>query len=287
MASPDPESMSSASFPDPLSTIPSSATIASRPKIIGIVPDWINHADPAVLALYNKAIDYYRNKQNYTIVDISIPLLPEGQKAHSLTILAEISSHITADQISKLTAQNKILVSISSSQSEARDFLAAQKLRSLLMSHLSFLYQKYPGLIIVTPTTPMPGWKIFNGEADLVSGVSDENSSLRAMEYVYLANFTGCPAISRPMGLIDGPAVPVGLMGMSEWGSEEMLIEWARDGEGTLLNDDDGDAAPTQTAAGSKSGVKIPDVQKGGKWVDVISIARGSGVQDTASPALN
>ncbi|KKZ66509.1 amidase [[Emmonsia] crescens] len=286
MASPDLDSMASASFPDPLSTIPSISILTSRPKVIGIFPDWINSADPAVLTLFNKAIDYYRNNQNYTVVDISIPLLPEGQKAHALTILTEISSSFTPDQIKQLTPANKVLVSIGGTQAGAQDFIAAQKIRSLLMSHLAFLFQKYPGLVIATPTTPMPGWKIFNGEADLVSGVSDEDSSLRAMEYVYLANFTGCPSISRPMGQIDGPGVPVGLMGMSEWGSEELLIEWARDGEG-MLSSVDGDAAATKMASGSKGAVKVPDVQNGGKWIDVISVARGSGVQDIPSPALN
>lgn len=286
MASPDLDSMASASFPDPLSTIPSISILTSRPKVIGIFPDWINSADPAVLTLFNKAIDYYRSNQNYTVVDISIPLLPEGQKAHALTILTEISSSFTPDQIKQLTPANKVLVSIGGTQAGAQDFIAAQKIRSLLMSHLAFLFQKYPGLVIATPTTPMPGWKIFNGEADLISGVSDEDSSLRAMEYVYLANFTGCPSISRPMGQIDGPGVPVGLMGMSEWGSEELLIEWARDGEGMLSSVDD-DAAATKMASGSKGAVKVPDAQNGGKWIDVISVARGSGVQDIPSPALN
>ncbi|EGE80878.1 amidase [Blastomyces dermatitidis ATCC 18188] len=294
MASPDPESMPSSSFPDPLSTIPSSDTLASRPKVIGIFRDWVNRADPAVLSLFNNAIDYYRDHQNYTVLDISIPFLPEGQKAHALTILAEISSTITPEQIRQLTPQNKVLVSIGSNQAAARDFLAAQRMRNLLMSHLAHLYQKHPGLIIATPTTPMPGWKISKGDADLVSGVSDENSSLRAMEYVFLANFTGCPALSRPMGLVEGPGVPVGLMGMGEWGSEEMLIEWARDGEGmsVLSAEGGGDAAAAaaaaaETAAGSKGVVKVPDVEKGGKWVDVIEVARGSGGQEAASPALN
>ncbi|EER38178.1 N-acylethanolamine amidohydrolase [Histoplasma capsulatum H143] len=289
MASPDRDSMESSSFPDPLSTIPSSSALASRPKVIGIFPDWVNRADPAVLALFNKAIDHYRTK-NYNVVDISIPLLAEGQKAHSLTILAEISSTIKPDQIRQLTPQNKILVSLGANQASAQDFLAAQRLRSLLMSHLAFLFQKHPGLIIVTPTTPMPGWKIAKGDADLVSGVSDENSSLRAMEYVYLANFTGCPALSRPMGLIDGPQVPVGLMGMGEWCSEEMLIEWARDGEGMSL-DAGGDAVNAKTAAAAaaagKGVVRVPDIEKGGKWVDVISVARGAGGQESASSAAH
>ncbi|KAL2375585.1 hypothetical protein RJZ90_007994, partial [Blastomyces dermatitidis] len=70
---------------------------------------------------------------------------------------------------------------------------------------------------------------------------------------------------------------------------------WARDGEGmsVLSAEGGGDAAAAaaaaaaETAAGSKGVVKVPDVEKGGKWVDVIEVARGSGGQEAASPALN
>ena len=61
------------------------------------------------------------------------------------------------------------------------------------------------------------------------------------MEYVWLANFTGCPSISVPVGYVepvqgDGQC-PVGMMALAEWGAEEQLIsfgyeseEWLRDG---------------------------------------------------------
>ena len=52
------------------------------------------------------------------------------------------------------------------------------------------------------------------------------------MEYVWLANFSGCPALTGPMGYAatkeDGGeregSVPVGVMAMGEWGSEEALL---------------------------------------------------------------
>ncbi|KAI5303457.1 hypothetical protein KEM56_007528 [Ascosphaera pollenicola] len=99
------------------------------------------------------------------------------------------------------------------------------------MRHLAFLFEKYPGLIIATPTTPTAGAKIVGGDGDLVHGISHADASLRSMEYVYLANFTGCPAISCPVGYDSQTEVPIAIMGMGEWGSEEFLIEWARDGE--------------------------------------------------------
>ena len=113
------------------------------------------------------------------------------------------------------------------------DFLQAQKLRNLLMQHLAHLYEQHPGMIIVTPTTPNPGWHINPG--DLKYGCSDGNSQIRNMEYVWLANFTGCPAISVPVGYVDPVEgtgkVPIGLMGMSEWCEEDDLIAFGYDAE--------------------------------------------------------
>ena len=54
------------------------------------------------------------------------------------------------------------------------------------------------------------------------------------MEYVWLANFMGCPSISCPAGYAKDSDVPVGVMAMGDWGSEEDLIDFARDGEGIL-----------------------------------------------------
>nr|KMM72600.1 glutamyl-tRNA(Gln) amidotransferase subunit A [Coccidioides posadasii RMSCC 3488] len=280
MSSPDPDHVTSSSFPDPASATAATA----RPKIIGVYQEWVKRSDPAVLSLFNRAMDYYRTQQNYEIIDITIPYIPQGQKAHALTILSEIASGISKEEISQLSAPNRVLVSSGNSQVSARDFFAAQKLRSLLMSHLAFLFKKYPGMVIATPTLPIAGWQISPGGADLTHGVSDVNTSLRTMEYVYLANFSGCPAISCPMGYAEDSKLPVGIMGMSEWGSEWALIEWGRDGEGMLDTDEDVSVDSNGTANGGEAavvvskGLRTPSVQSGGKWVDAIGLAKNNNV---------
>ena len=101
------------------------------------------------------------------------------------------------------------------------------------MQHLAHLYEQHPGMIIVTPTTPNAGWHINPG--DLKYGCSDGNTQIRNMEYAWLANFTGCPAISVPVGFVDpvegNGKVPIGLMGMSEWCGEDDLISFGYDAE--------------------------------------------------------
>lgn len=214
-----------------------------RPKLIGIYEPWFARADPINIEKCRAAIDHLTAKQGYQIIPVEIPHLSEGQHAHAFSILSEMANqlqlaHRDRPWQTNLNAANKVLMGVGM-QTPARDFLLAQQLRNLLMSHLAALYKKHPGLMIVTPTTPSIGWAI-DQEVDLAYGVSDANRSIRAMEYVWLANFTGCPAIACPVGYAaptkgDGD-VPAAIMAMGEWGSEDSLIEFGRDLESWLYD---------------------------------------------------
>lgn len=252
MAAPDPYNSTSMSFPDPASSAPRQTSN----KSIGIYKPYFDFAEPSVLAACNAALSHFQSS-GYEIIDIHLPYLPEGQLAHAMTILSEISTGLT--NLSGLTAANKILLSVGK-QSPAADFLLAQQMRSLLMQHLASLFQQHPGLIIVTPTTPDAGWHISGGKADLKHGVSDANMSVKTMTYVWMANFLGCPSISIPVGTVEPKEgdgrVPVGLMAMGEWGDEEGLFDWGRCGE----------------AWAWKSGEE--KMEKPKNWVNVLELAQ-------------
>lgn len=260
MAQPDPSHPVSCKFAPPR---PSSLS-CPRPKILGICKPWFDRADPAVQKPCRLALDHFEKDLGYKIVDIDIPLLKEGQLAHALTILSEAAT--ATPDISHLTSPNKILLSVSR-QTPASDWLLAQRVRQLLMQHLASLFVKYPGLIIVTPTTPNAGWPIREGE--LWCGFTDANVQLRTMEYVWLSNFTGVPCLTVPVGYTapakgkgrEEDVVPVGLMGHAEWGSEEMLVEWGFEGEEWLGE-----------KVGGGGGRRMPS---GEAWVDVLGRARG------------
>ncbi|KAJ5676753.1 uncharacterized protein N7477_002386 [Penicillium maclennaniae] len=257
----------SSQFPKPV-PLPSDR---KRAKTIGVVLDWIDRAEASVRAVFDAALDYYR-QNGYEIIDITIPYLPEGQRAHILTIMAEIASGLDARQIKELTAPNKVLVSMGMWQITAQDLLAAQRLRNMLMTHVAYLYKTHPGLMILSPTTPLPGWHIDGGEADLARGLSDGKTSVRNMEYVWLANFTGCPSISCPAGYDRSSGVPIGLMAMSEWGTEEDLIDFARDGEGVLDLPENQPPRVSKEAAEAK-GLRAPSSSES-YWEDAIALAK-------------
>lgn len=236
MSQPDPS--------DPYCSLFSPTSIKPPGKrFIGIDTTWWARADPDVLKVCIAALDHYCTSLGYEQVEIQIPYLPQGQLAHAVTILSEMTNRARlrstapthpSSYLSGLNPANKVLLSVGA-QTPAQDYLLAQQLRNLLMQHLSHLYQQYPGMIILTPTSPMKGWKI-NSQGDLKHGITDANKSLRNMEYVWMANFCGNPAISLPAGYVygggkDKSKLPVGLMAMGEWGAEDQLLRFGSEGE--------------------------------------------------------
>ncbi len=254
MAKPDPYDPTSSRFPSP---IPASFQ-SSESKIIGIYKPYYEVSEPEVLDACNAAILHYQSS-GYHVVDITLPYLPEGQLAHAMTILGEITTDVT--DFTGLSPANKILLSIGK-HTPVEDFFLAQKLRNLIMQHLAFLFHKYPGLLIVTPTTPNAGWHISGGAADLRNGVSDANMSLKTMTYVWMANFLGCPSLTIPVGRVnprEGQGkIPVGLMAMAEWGEEERLFAWGKVGEEWAWK------------------IGEEKMAKPGNWVNVMEMAKGS-----------
>ncbi|KAI0970731.1 amidase signature enzyme [Xylaria arbuscula] len=224
---------------------PSIPPSPSAKKTIGICREWIDRASPVVRKSTALAIAYFADKLNYDVVDIHIPYLQEGQWAHGAWALAEGLDHLRSRLRGRssftINHCNQILMAVSACTS-ATDMIKYSQLRALLMEHLAFLFKKYPGLLIVTPTTPEPGWKVH--PKDEAYGFSDANLTLRMMMYIWLANSTGCPAVSAPVGYGEPEQgegkLPIGIMAMGEWGAEEQLLSWAAEAEGYLNGTLDG-----------------------------------------------
>ncbi|KXJ87580.1 amidase signature domain-containing protein [Microdochium bolleyi] len=243
----------------------------SRKKLIGIPEAWFARADPSVQRLCRATIDRLVMHRGYTTVPIEIPFLHEGQIAHALTILTDAAtllppSHPTErrykDEFERLSPANRILLALGRT-TPAADFLLAQKLRRVLMQHLAWLWsaaQHGPDMVIVTPVSACAGWPIANTDpsgGELKRGLSDGDRTLRTMEFVWMGNFCGVPALSVPSGYVkpgenkegvagdvaaagDAGKVPVGLMAMGEWASEEALLRFGLDAEELMGPEDEG-----------------------------------------------
>lgn len=233
-------------------------------KTLGICTPWFEDCDAEVLTLASAAVAHYRDVLGYEVVEIALPHLASSRSAHALTILSEIGSVVGQGRTRGLTPANKLVVSLGS-RTPAHDLLLAQKLRALMMSHLAHLFQQHPGMIIVTPTTPHAGVAIPAGcAAKGGAGVSDTNSSIKTMQYVFLANWTGCPAVSVPCGYVAASNMPVGLMAMAEWCAEDALLAWAKEWAARW----EAGAAVEAQGVGGVCGKR----RRGESWVDLLAV---------------
>lgn len=215
----------------------------SAKKYVGVCREWIEAtADQDVLRILDQSLDHVASL-GYEVVDIQLPFLREGQLAHSATCLTEAAadarnrSETPTSFLGMLNYPNRAVVS-AGLQTPAVDYLKFGQIRQVIMQHLAFLWEKYPGMMILSPATPMAGWPVTEG--DEAYGFFDGNRSIRNMSFAWLANMSGCPAVSFPAGYVDPKQgegmLPVGLMAMGEWGAEEQLLAFAREREG-YLND--------------------------------------------------
>ncbi|KAG5993638.1 hypothetical protein E4U43_003435 [Claviceps pusilla] len=213
----------------------------SAPRVMGVFRDWWNAADPDVLRLCNNALDHFASQRGYQVVDIALPHLAEAQLAHGiicLTEMAEVARRRTvnpADWLSLVGPANRLLLSVGSA-TPAADFLKFNAMRTLMMRHFAHLFQQHPGLLIMSPTTPLTGWPKHPGDA--AHGLNDANITFRNMMYIFLANMTGTPSVSVPIGYASpqqgNGEVPIGLLATAEWGREEQLLQFAAEAEDYL-----------------------------------------------------
>lgn len=235
----------------------------SARKYLGICRPWLATAAPEVLGVFDQVVAHLTSQLGYEVVDIALPFLREGQIAHAATCLTEAAADARsrakdpARFLSPLSYPNRILVGIGG-QTPATDYLRYGQIRQVIMQHLAHLFERHPGLLVLTPTSPLAGWPRQRGDERY--GYSDGNLSVKSMTFTWYANMSGCPAVTCPAGYID-PAqgdgrLPVGVMAMGEWGAEEQLLAFARDAERYL----------NEALPGGR--------QRPAGWADVLDMAR-------------
>ena len=95
-----------------------------------------------------------------------------------------------------------------------KDYLKAQKVRSMLIEEFKLLFKKFD--VLVSPTMPILPFKI--GEK-----ISDRLKIYQIDVNTVVANLTGMPAISVPAGFSNG--LPIGLQLMADILQEQKLFD--------------------------------------------------------------
>ncbi|KAF4125053.1 Asp-tRNAAsn/Glu-tRNAGln amidotransferase A subunit or related amidase [Geosmithia morbida] len=267
------------SQPDPASAVQRLFATSRRPgpdaeRVMGVYRDWWADADPEVVRICDAAVEHLASKRGYRVVDISIPHVAEARTAHQvlcITEMAELHRRRAAGDPAGWTglvgAANRMVLSVGM-RTPSADYLKCNALRELMMRHVASLFREHPGLLVVTPTSPMVGWP--RDPAEEAYGCSDTNRTVRNMMYIFLSNMTGAPSVSAPAGYARPPAgrgegdgtLPIGLMAMGEWGAEEQLLDWAAEVEDYLLGSYEG-------------GRRLPET-----WFDVLGEAEAAQKND-------
>ena len=192
---------------------------------VGIYREFFDHCDESVHNVCRPSLKVLEDL-GAKIVDIKIPELEESRIAHYITILSEFANGLMCDvdsHFSLLNTETCLLLS-PGLNIQSVDFINAQKQRNRAITFLKHIFKEVD--VIVTPTTACVAPKI---DKDAVShGKVMSVITGRLTRYLGLANLTGNPAITFPLGL-SREGLPVGLQLMGKWYDDSTLlnIAWA------------------------------------------------------------
>ncbi|KAI8833387.1 amidase signature domain-containing protein [Chytridium lagenaria] len=195
-------------------------------KRFGIFPGYNEQvSNPAILrsmeVLQKRLID-----AGATLVEVGIPLLDNIRMAHALVISAEIYNGVCGHPGRKeMTWANRLMMVIAS-LADARDYVRANQLRTILIRHLTHLFSAKVDFLL-TPSTAITAPPLPADGVLARGGYSNVPLSSDAMRYVFIANFAGIPAVTVPFGM-DQEGMPVGVQVMAEWWGEGGLMEVAK-----------------------------------------------------------
>jgi aspartyl-tRNA(Asn)/glutamyl-tRNA(Gln) amidotransferase subunit A len=193
---------------------------------IGVVRDTVSEDVTAeVREACEGAIEALRAETGGEVVEVSLPDLPASALAAILIINGESLSGTTPERLNELhpelspiargTLKYRMLL-------PAAATVQASRVRTLMRRRLATLFEQVD--VLAWPTVPAPAPPLEAPVVELPSGaLSADQANVRGGA---LANLTGIPAISAPVGL-SGEGLPIALQLQAAWGRDELLLDAA------------------------------------------------------------
>jgi len=193
---------------------------------IGVVRDAVSEdVAPEVSAACETAIEELRAETGGEVHEVELPDLEAATLAAILTINAESLNGVTPQRLNEL---NPELSPIARGFIKYRTLLPAaaivqsSRVRTLLRRRLAALFADVD--VLAWPTTPATSPPLEAPLVELPSGtLSADQANVRGAA---LANLTGIPAVSVPVGL-GGEGLPIGLQLQAAWGRDDLLLDAA------------------------------------------------------------
>jgi len=190
---------------------------------LGVYRDWFRHADAEVVAACEAMLGEYE-RMGCQIVEIVIPDLEANRVAHSVTITSEMAQAMQAtyDEHHKEHGLDVRVILALARQFTATDYLTAQRIRTRMIRHFNNALKRVD--IILTPAAGIVAPEIRKGA--LPDGESDLTITIEIMRFTTVANMTGLPAISFPVGYTR-KGLPIGLQVIGRAWDEVNLLRMA------------------------------------------------------------
>lgn len=193
---------------------------------IGVVRDAVSEdVTPEVGAACEEAIETLQSETGGEVREISLPDLDAATLAAILIINSESMGGVAPRQLNGLDPE---LSPIARGTLKYRMLLPAaatvqsQRVRTLMRRRLAALFEEVD--VIAWPTVPAPAPPLEMPMVELPSGTNTaDQANVRGAA---LANLTGIPSISMPVGL-SGEGLPIALQLQAAWGRDELLLDAA------------------------------------------------------------
>ncbi len=193
---------------------------------IGVVRDTVSEdVTPEVREACETAIEALRAETGGEVREIELPDLEAATLAAILIINSESMSGVRPEQLNDLDPE---LSPIARGTLKYRMLLPtaatvqATRVRTLMRRRLATLFDEVD--VIAWPTVPAPAPPLEAAMVELPSGpVTADQANVRGGA---LANLTGIPSISMPVGL-SGERLPIALQLQATWGADELLLDAA------------------------------------------------------------
>ena len=193
---------------------------------IGVVRDPVSEDVTAeVREGCERAIEALRAETGGEVREISLPDLEAATLAAILIINSESMNGVTPEKLNRLSPE---LSPVARGMLKYRMLLPAAanvqagRMRTLMRRRLAALFDEVD--VIAWPTIPAPAPPLEAPMVDLPSGTTTaDQANVRGAA---LANLTGIPSISMPVGL-SGEGLPIALQLQAAWGRDELLLDAA------------------------------------------------------------